>query len=133
MRVNSIKSFYLLLDRRLDHFRLARELICMKERLAALQQGLTFLRRCKRHTIFPNFMNHAIRLPSGTLQQRRLASIKKDILTSVIRKKYSAIFFTKGQAQKVRSVCPPHVLEQLQPIIDNARLETKKNRKEFHA
>ena len=65
MRVRSKKSFNLLQSLGLDQpsFGLARQLVYHTEKLQALQQGLKFLRRCKKHRLTPNCVRHSFEPP----------------------------------------------------------------------
>ena len=120
---------------RLDQstFRLGKRLVHLTENLAALHQDLTFLRRCKRKKLIPNFISHQISFahgsnPSGLLQHQ-LELMRHRLLTHRIRTKYSGIALTKSQIQDAESQLDDPIKRQLEPIIEATRLDTKRRKK----
>ena len=135
MRVRSKKSFNLLQSLGLDQpsFGLARQLVYHTEKLQALQQGLKFLRRCKKHRLTPNCVRHSfeppVSLTSTPTLRNLLTTTRQKLLTLLIRDKYSDIKHTRQNITELRTTIPPDILTQLQRPIYIARTETKHNSK----
>ena len=113
--------------------RLARNLVSLTEKLALLLQNITFLRRCKRHGIIPNFINNSINLPDsfGNSSQlsRHLKNIKRQMLTHSIRNGFRDVHATKVTITRVEALLPPHVRSKIQPIALLARKNAKSDKK----
>ena len=136
MRVNSKKLFNLLKSLRLDQssYRLTKDLVCLTEKLAAHQQDLTFLRRCKAEKLTPRFLEHRlINLQYGLHQSNSLknlvARVRQTILSLTIKKKYGDIDRTKQLIQKTREKCDAALETKIDDLLRITRLETKRKKK----
>ena len=136
MRVNSKKLFNLLKSLRLDQssYRLTKDLVCLTEKLAAHQQDLTFLRRCKAEKLTPRFLEHRlINLQYGLHQSNSLknlvARVRQTILSLTIKKKYGDIDRTKQLIQKTREKCDAALERKIDDLLRITRLETKRKKK----
>ena len=119
MRVNSKAHFFEICSLRLDQlsFGRAREFVSVCEHMETLQQGIIFLKSCKREDIIPNCvelsLTRSIHIrPSKSLTQLE-NNTKKKLLSLLIRSNYSELNYYTRQRESLTTKLPNDEAENI--------------------